>query len=758
MYAVTYWRWVDASVRPDLIERNERQGPYEGTCPSCGAEPSARASWLEIDPVGRRATMVLPEGRRGEIVTELQAHLEVLRKFPERVTSWLVTPSLRFGESPDENTARRRVERGGVPVQALGVVSGELDVERPIESLEPSIEEAWASEPLVDPEGMGDAEWLVEEPASAAEPPAASDLDAGVPQPIGTDMRTPGPVPSPAPSLGAYLGDLRIVDGRVSVRAEVAAGQTTHWRDAKIEVRPIHLRGRGYPLLGVRAVASYMGQVGCVDAVIDVGAPSAAEMFRALAQQFVVELDLHSAPGPTAPAEQVMSRAVEAPGMEPNAALCIESARGLLAHGEYPPEEYENARRRLAGESVEQRLQPPNATIGRGAYLHVVGAREAVVALDHLDRVSRKDSLSRLLEVDGLPMGEYDAVRRRVLQGSLDHGLVAPRRFWRRVVASGLARDYADYVEQLARNRAEHQGEEGDLDPEQARAVWEDILDLCRRKDIAVPEPVRVALDLPEDALERHKSPSRFSAAGEIRSTGDDEALGAKLRDPRNRLKAATEVLQGRVGGGEIGAVFDALDEFDTDELLAILPDLSELGPRATPGLVAKLQADRREIRQAAVILLGMSLDPDALEPLADLLVREQSNVWLDVARALGAFGPVALRRLCQILRREADSPREQQSVARVARALAEIALSDTDVGVGAHRPGHDAVAALADAGDPRVSAAARQALATLTDVRESGAAIRGELPLAENTEIRGFARRAYEAIMVPELEVEAEA
>ncbi|HET6582234.1 MAG TPA: hypothetical protein VFG69_02280, partial [Nannocystaceae bacterium] len=166
---------------------------------------------------------------------------------------------------------------------------------------------------------------------------------------------------------------------------------------------------------------------------------------------------------------------------------------------------------------------------------------------------------------------------------------------------------------------------------------------------------------------------------------------------------------------------------------------------------------ERRELRQAAAILLGLSLDPDALGPLSDLLVQEPTNVWLDVARALGGFGPIALRRLCQVLRREASTGREHVAIERVGRAFAEIALSD---GLGAPvgaRPGHDAVAALADAPDPRVSTAARRALATLRDVSESGAAIRGELPLAEVTEVRGFSRRAYEAIMVPELEVEAE-
>jgi HEAT repeat protein len=240
--------------------------------------------------------------------------------------------------------------------------------------------------------------------------------------------------------------------------------------------------------------------------------------------------------------------------------------------------------------------------------------------------------------------------------------------------------------------------------------------------------------------------------SGEIGS----DPLDDLLKDPTQRLKTATDVLQGRVGG-DLSKVFDALDDFDNDELLALLPDLSDLGARAVPGLLPKLNSERREVRQAAVILLGMALDPDALEPLSELLIRERSNVWLDVARALGAYGPVALRRLCQTLNRYTGRSDEANAIERVARALAEIALSDGQVGPGDPSPGHDALSALADSGDPRVSAAARRALATLRDVSESGAAIRGEMPLSEVTQVRGFARRAYEAIMVPEVEVEVE-
>ena len=505
-------------------------------------------------------------------------------------------------------------------------------------------------------------------------------------------------------------------------------------------------------------------------------------------------------------------RTIVAEGLEPNAALCLESGRGLLARGEFPPEDFARAKAALATDGVKTRLKLPTETIADGAYLHIVGGADATRALDHLDRVSQKESLARLLEVDGLPMGEYDAIRRRVLEGALAHGLCAPRRFWRRLVASGLARDLAAYAVQLAENRAAHTGEEGDLDGDEAQRAWQQILELCQRKQLAVPPQVHEALgmvetgewveagewveqDLPlveEDAVWVEpvaSSPPRRAdpenRAGEIfvgspavaeqtsvHNAGDlaapvrppaqntTDPSHDPLRDPAQRLRVATDILQGRAQG-DVDLVLAALEAFDTDELLAIMADLSDLGPRAVPGLIAKLMSGRREVRQAAVILLGMSMEPAALDHLGDHLVREPTTVWLDVARALGGYGPAAIRVLCHILSREAATPLESRAIDRVSRALAEIALSDGDIAVSDDptvASGNAAIEALADAADPRVSTAARRALASLKDVKTSGAQIRGEIPLAEVTEVRGFARRAYEAIMVPELEAEAEA
>ncbi len=709
-------------VLPDeaaVASRLRDSGPFEGDCPACGRMTQGRGAWLEIDQVLRRAALIVPGDRRGDLVALMQEHLAWLGRHPQLAEPWSLQPELVFVDH-GEDTARRTVPEDSNATANRAV---QRPPQRPSEPARPV--------------------------ALGPEPGTPIPIVAGVPQAISSDGV--GGAPG-RPTIGALLGTLEQDDAGPVVMFRPDAEVAHKWRDAKLEVRPLHLRGRGYPLLGVRIVASWMGQVGCIDAFVDVGQPESQAIFRALAQHFSLRLIASLPDG----AEVV--RELSALGLEPNAALCLESAHGALSSGDNPPEQFRIAVEAAAADSVGQRLALSKTTIAAGSYQHVIGGREATRALEHIDRVSRKETLARLLEVEGLPMAEYDSIRRRVLAGALEHGVVAPRRFWRRVVASGLADDLADYVEKLVHNRQLHEGEEGDLDPDAARAAWQGILDVCDRKDLPIPEAVRQALNLPESAPRDHSAqPATAGVIDVIDATTEPTVVG-RLADPRTRLRTATDLLQNsRTTARELEHLFDALERFDQDELLAILPDLSDLGPRAVAGMIDKLRSPRRELRQAAAILLGMSLDPDALGPLSDALVVEPTNVWLDIARALGGFGPIALRRLCQLLRREAGTPREQSTIERVARGLAEIALSDGAGNAQGARPGHDAVSALADAPDPRVSAAARRALATLRDVREYGAAIRGELPFGEVTEIRGFSRRAYEAIMVPELEVEAD-
>jgi hypothetical protein len=65
-----------------------------------------------------------------------------------------------------------------------------------------------------------------------------------------------------------------------------------------------------------------------------------------------------------------------------------------------------------------------------------------------------------------------------------------------------------------------------------------------------------------------------------------------------------------------------------------------------------------------------------------------------------------------------------------------------------------DSLETLAQSTETEVALAANHALATLHEVSLAGAQVRGERSLSDVTQIRGFARRAYEAITVPELDI----
>ncbi len=482
MYAVMYWRWVDAIARPDLDVRVQEDGPFEGTCPDCGATARSAGTWLRVDARAREATLQVAEAQRGSLLRLLREHLDAVESRTHAVRPWMLQPTPVFYTLP-ENAVRSR--RSAVPV--VPARSGELviDVDHP-----PVIEAQSNPQVSAPPRTDGRDE---------------NGVAPGVPQLIGSDTRTPGTFRTPV--LGAYVGELSVEGEQVVARARVDASERDKWAQAHLQARPILLRGLGYPLLGVRAIASYLGQKAVIDAVMDPGASEATEVFRVLAQRFSLRIEV--TPGEGDPVE----RDAEAEALEPNAALCLESARTLLAREQLPPERYGKARAALGGLSVKDRLVLGPDTISPGAYQHIVGAAEATAALDHLDRVSEKASLARLLEVEGFPMTEYDALRRRVLQGSLDHGLVAPRRFWRRVVASGLVPDLQTYADLLCAARSTFEGEEGDLEPEAARAAWEGIGELCSRKDLKAPTVLR-------EALGQHVDPGPPDVAGRSASAG----------------------------------------------------------------------------------------------------------------------------------------------------------------------------------------------------------------------------------------------
>ena len=786
-YVAKRWRWIDVKKRAREAQKSLRRGPVVGQCKDCGRFASARLPWVEIDSESQSARLVLAAQHRAELTRVLKQHLDWLETRTERIDSWLLQPQIDFAMSgeddadeEDTNPGRQAPKARPIAVaiasavereparrtpvivhqSPLGVEVSEDEFAAAVNALEAETEddavELDAVEMEVDDE---DVDLAADEDDDEVELDAADFVEADDLLAATAHAESP-----PGELVETVVGALMLDAGGVRVTAAMDPHSGEFWRTADVTMRPVLLRDFGYPLIGVRAVAEGIGHRAVVDAVVDIAEPGTEDLFLQLARQFHVTLALVDERG--APIDE---RIISSDSLSRNASMCYEGARGMLA--KQPSADFEQALRRLAATELDKRLTPAKYPVEVVDTIELASPARVWEALDFLDDLSKKENLTHLLEVEGLSVSAYEDLRRRVLAASLEFGLTPATRFWRRVIGSDLVDNAEDWVNKLIEARQDSvDGGVDDLSPVQSGEAWHRIRDLCHRKRVAEPAALKAVFSTdggkaPVMRMRRSTQPP-VSASGEIggddsskkpsrrkpRSRGRVRNSGADLQNPKLRLARATDILSGSmVSPQALGLVFDALDEFDIGELLAILPNLSELGPKVVPGLVDKLAAPRRELRQAAAIILGLIGDRRAVEPMIRRLVEERTSVWIDVARALGSFGPRVIGPLCDLLQ-ETPARERDFTVKRVARAMGEVVISDGDDEGG---PGRVAVEALVDVGDPALSGSAREALATLKDVRSAGEMARGERPLDEDTVVRGFSRLAYEAITVPEMEVD---
>ena len=587
-YRATRWRWIDREAAPDEADRARQEGPVRGRCPSCGAPAAVRCEWLELEPSRERACLILAANQRHQLVELLRDHFQAIHARVRdgalvAARPWLLRPTWRF---EDEGTAVLAVS---------------------------------------------DIEIADEHDELTEDTPVKSPANSGVPKAVGFPRMSSDPATEAADTYVAMLSlDRTSQEGEdvVSIDLELDEAGRSLWGQAALQVRPIHLRTHGYPLIGVRLVASYLGRMSLIDAVVDVGSEEAGAIFASLSRRFRVQLVL------AGEGSSVVRREVSARKLERNAALCLESARASLARSEYPVDGFHQAIETLRGTPLEERLRGADHSLVAGAYRHLISPRETWVALEHLESASEKQNLAKLLEVDGLSVDEYEGIRRRVLEASVEHGVCAPRRFWRRIIASGLAEDFDDYAAKLAHVRAQAEQDGDDFDQEQRSAAWARIAELCDLKQLEYP--VELARKLGLDVSDRPRRRSRLdsgrerrSAAGEITARpagGGGGSLRDQLRDPELRLRVATAALANGGSPEAVEAVFEVLDDMSEEELLALMPSLAEIGTQAVPALHAKLESPRQQVRQAAAILLGIARDSSSIVPLLRRLAREPSR------------------------------------------------------------------------------------------------------------------------------------
>ncbi len=352
--------------------------------------------------------------------------------------------------------------------------------------------------------------------------------------------------------------------------------------------------------------------------------------------------------------------------------------------------------------------------------------RRALAIARRFTRPVREDYL---VTVRGFPLPRWTALRKAVLARAIACGLWMGSDLAQTAIALGLARSPADLWLKLDQGFA---------------ALLADA----------------AANDLDPDAIEDNRAALAHEATslgltgggGVVASDGDAFASGtiapkarqpvlqgapiaeliAQLDDRQRRLDAAIE-LCGRRDPAAIRPVMAAVRRMSRAEAVRVLGSMVKFGPAAAPALTAGLASSKAFLRHGCALALALLRSEEGTEAVIDVLLSEPTEIWREIARAIGQVGPQALMPLAARLGRMGDrasaSTRE-----RMAWAMAHVAV----------RGGKAAVETLAH-GSSAVAPVARMAIERQVAAAQDDVALR-EGPARDVTVNRAFSRRFLEA------------
>src|SRR5690606_1429902 len=177
-----------------------------------------------------------------------------------------------------------------------------------------------------------------------------------------------------------------------------------------------------------------------------------------------------------------------------------------------------------------------------------------------------------------------------------------------------------------------------------------------------------------------------------------------------------------------------ALGAMTRAEAGRVLGSVIGFGNLAEPHLLAALDSRKSYLRQGAALALAMIGSEAGIEAICDLLFDEPTEIWREVARALGETGEAAVMPPVARLSGRSDAARE-----RAAWALAHVGAR------GARRP----VETLAAGRDPVAAGVARHALELVELAASDQVQVRGERAPRDQTVNRAFSRQFFAALAV---------
>ena len=414
--------------------------------------------------------------------------------------------------------------------------------------------------------------------------------------------------------------------------------------------------------------------------------------------------------------------------------------------------------------------------------------RRAIAIAARFSKPTREDYL---VCVRGVPLAEWRMARRIVLERAVQWGLWMGAELAQVAVSEGFAHSRRDLVTKMLAGFAQlrRSGEPAfDLDDDVAEDNQRALVDEAAQLRTSSPaiEVVDVAGDHPslpmnaDDAARRSTKvdsgvhlKSSIGASGVsgpivvapsemLSSESSDGAAAGSIERPRftaavpvrkelEQLLADLDVRAERMNAAvalceladprAIDPIMTVVTKMSRSEAVRVLGMMVRFGTAAESALRLSLSSTKGFIRHGGALALALLRTDNGANDVIELLLREPTEIWREIARAIGQIGPAALMPLASQLGRLGDAA-SATARERVSWAMAHVGVRGGKPAIEALSNGVGVVAPVAQHALTLMQAAARD------EVRVGGSPVKsGTNPGREVTVNRAFSKRFFEAL-----------
>jgi len=634
------------------------------------------------------------------------------------------------------------------------------DIEAALQAVLPTRPDSEGFESDMDT-GIVDAEEMIRSGAAAAtngkaaQPVAADDINAEFDEettgssivPQGSDPLTTETTELPTdvvtdPWLDRVMANptstFGVVNGTVRL-ALVAGEQIARGLGGMIDVRVLLQRAATYPVIafvfGPPAALRVPSPTQLAIVTLDIANDHDRQVLAALSKRFEIGVEL------LVRGKRIRKVKVTAPLAE-NVGFIIRAAedhlRGVTAEGEAS---YARALDlvRGAGFDLLGANHPDTAEFRDDKLAQLETAQQLRRAIAMARRFARPSREDYLVCTRGFPLPRWRELRRHVLESAVEWGLWMGPELAQVAVSEGLARSRRDLIVKLDRGfeSLRKHPTAFDIDDDAADDNSKALAEEARALGVELNRARTNGAIASDEVSAVSGSIGGTPAHGMARPRSIEELL-VLLEDRKQRLDAAIELCD-RADVRAAAPVIAAVTKMSRAEAVRVLGMSVKFGDAAKGPLLEGLASSKAFLRHGCALALALLRSEDGTQAVIDLLMTEPTEIWREVARAIGQVGPTALLPLASTYGRLGQTA-TPSTAERVAWAMAHVAV----------RGGKAAVETMAG-GQSVVAPVAKHALELHASAANDQVRVRpgpdGSQPGRDVTVNRAFSRRFFEAL-----------